>query len=183
MFNDIGLAQIVVLAILIAVLYVVRKSLPGSGLRAWHERHASPRARAQWHRILLLEFTELTLAAVFALVGGAKLIGRPDMIALFHDIGIGQWFRYLTGTVEVTGAGLLIIPLVSSISAILLGIVMIVATLVELLVLHRPPVAALVCLVGHAFVAWVRISKRHRSWLHAEAAAAAPHAAIAIVSE
>jgi len=43
--------------------------------------------------------------------------------------------------------------------------VMFVATLIELFVLHRPPVAALACLSGHAFVAWARISKRHLSWL------------------
>ena len=166
MFKEIGIAQLAALAALIVALYIVRRSLPGSGLRAWHERHASPRARAKWHRILALELTELLLAAVFALVGGAKLIGRPDMIALFRDIGVGQWFRYVTGTVELTGAGLLVMPLLSGISAIILGVVMIVATLIELLVLHRPPVAALACLVGHTFVAWARISKRHLSWLH-----------------
>src|SRR5437762_286034 len=166
MFREIGFTHVVFLAALIVTLYRVRKALPGSGLRAWHERHVSPRAR--WHRILLLEFIELVLAAVFVLVGGAKLIGRPDMVALFHDIGVGQWFRYVTGTVEVTGAALLVIPLLSGGSAILLGGVMVVATLIELFVLHRPPVAALACLSGHTFVAWARMSKRHLSWLHPE---------------
>jgi hypothetical protein len=47
---------------------------------------------------------------------------------------------------------------------------MFVATLVELFVLHRPPVAALACLSGHAFVGWARVSKRHLSWLHADTA-------------
>jgi putative oxidoreductase len=168
MFHDIGFVQGVVLAALVAVLYRVRKALPGSGLRAWHERHASPRARARWHRVLILEIIELILAAVFALVGGAKLFGRPDMVALFRDIGFGQWFRYVTGTVEVTGAALLIIPLLSGGAAILLGAVMIAATLIELLLLHRPPVAALVCLGGHAFVAWARVSKLQHAWLHAD---------------
>jgi putative oxidoreductase len=170
MFNDIGFVQGVVLAALVAALYRVRKALPGSGLRAWNERHMSPWARALWHRVLLLEIVELILAAIFALVGGAKLIGRPDMVALFRDIGFGQWFRYLTGTVEVTGAALLIIPFLSGGAAILLGAVMIVATLIELLLLHRPPVAALICFSGHAFVAWARVSKRQHAWLHADAA-------------
>ena len=170
MFREIGFTQVLVLAALIAALYTIRKSLPGSALRAWHERHASPSARAQWHRVLLLEFTELLLAAVFLLVGGAKLIGRQDMIALFRDIGVGQWFRYLTGTLEVTGAALIIIPFLSAASAIILGGVMIVATLIELFVLHRPPVAAVACLTGHTFVAWARVSHRHRSWLRPESA-------------
>jgi hypothetical protein len=42
---------------------------------------------------------------------------------------------------------------------------MIVATLIELFVLHRPPVAALACLSGHTFVAWARMSHARRSWL------------------
>ena len=164
MFSAIGLTHVVFLAALMVTLYRVRKALPGSGLHAWHARHVFP--RAVWHRVLLLELIELALAAVFLLVGGAKLIGRPDMVALFRDIGAGQWFRYLTGTVEVTGAALLIIPRLSGGSAILLGGVMFVATLIELFVLHRPPVAALACLSGHAFVGWARVSKRHVSWLH-----------------
>jgi hypothetical protein len=94
---------------------------------------------ARWYRILALELLELGLAGVFLLVGGAKLIGRPDMVALFRDIGVGQWFRYLTGTIEITGAALLIVPRLTGGSAVLLGTVMIAATLIELLVLHRPP--------------------------------------------
>lgn len=166
MFEDIGFAHLLGLAALVVGLYRVRRSLPGSGLSAWHERHTSVRARARWHRVLALEATELALAGIFFLVGGAKLIGRPDMVALFRDIGIGQWFRYVTGTLEVTGAALLMIPMLSGASAVLLGVVMIFATLIELFVLHRPPVAALACLSGHAYVAWARVSRRHRSWLH-----------------
>jgi hypothetical protein len=168
MFKEIGFLDVALLVALILTLYLIRKGLPGSGLRAWHDRHASPQARAKWHRVLLLEFLELVLAGIFFIVGGAKLIGRPDMVELFRDIGVGQWFRYLTGTIEVAGAGLLVVPLLSGASAILLGIVMIVAALVEMLVLHRPPVAAMACLSGHSFVAWARVSKRHRFWLHGE---------------
>jgi len=168
MFKQIGYTHLLLLVALIVGLYRIRASLPGSGLRAWHLRHASSIARARWHRMLALELTELTLAGVFLLVGGAKLIGRPDMIALFRDIGVGQWFRYVTGAVEVTGAALLVIPAVSGASAVLLGGVMIVATLIELFVLHRPPIAALACLSGHTYVAWARISRRHRTWLHAD---------------
>jgi putative oxidoreductase len=170
MLSKIGFTNVVFLAALVVTLYRVRKGLPGSGLRAWHERHVSPRALARWHRVLLLELIELVLAGVFLVVGGAKLIGRPDMVALFRDIGVGQWFRYVTGTIEVTGAALLVIPILSGASAIVLGGVMFVATLIELFVLHRPPVAALACLSGHAFVGWARVSKRHLSWLDPETA-------------
>jgi hypothetical protein len=85
-----------------------------------------------------LELLELILAGVFLLVGGAKLIGRPDMVALFRDIGLGQWFRYVTGTMEVAGAALLVLPRLSGGSAIAVGAVRIIASFIELFVLHRP---------------------------------------------
>jgi len=162
MFAEIGLTQLLLLVALLITLYRIRTRIPGSGLHAWGERHTSRNAERRWNRVLLLELTELVLAAVFLLVGGAKLIGRPDMIALFRDIGVGQWLRYLTGIVEVTGAALLVVPLWTRASALLLAGLMIVATLIELFVLHRPPFAALGCLTGHAYVAWARASGHHR---------------------
>ena len=149
MLNHIGLPQVLGVIALVAALYFMRSSLTGSALRGYRFR-------------LLVELAEVSLAVVFFLVGGAKLAGSHDMIVLFHDIGVGQWLRYLTGTLEVSGATLLLVPLLSGPSALALGGVMIVATLIELFVLHRPPVAALACLSGHTFVAWARLSHSRR---------------------
>jgi putative oxidoreductase len=44
------------------------------------------------------------IAFAFIMAGSGKLIGRPGMVEQFHQIGIGQWFRYLTGILEVVGA-------------------------------------------------------------------------------
>ncbi len=44
------------------------------------------------------------------MVGFTKLAGNEQMVALFEAIGVGQWFRYLTGSLEVAGAILLVIP-------------------------------------------------------------------------
>jgi DoxX-like family len=82
------------------------------------------------------------------------------MVELFRSIGFGQWLRYLTGTIEVVGAAFLVVPLASGASAVALGCVMISATLVELFVLRRPPIAALACLSAHTYVAWVRLVHR-----------------------
>lgn len=161
MLNHIGLTQIVGVVALVAALYYVRSSLPRSARRGWRESHPHPVAWMHRYRILV-ELAEVSLAAVFLLVGGAKLVGRHEMIALFHDIGVGQWLRYLTGTLEVSGATLLLVPLLSGPSALALGGIMIVATLIELFVLHRPPVAAVACLSGHTFVAWARLSHSRR---------------------
>jgi putative oxidoreductase len=158
MLNHIGPTQIFGALVLVVALYYMRTWLSRHALRGWRESH--PHALAWMRRYhLLIELTEVSLAAVFFLVGGAKLIGRHDMIVLFEDIGVGQWLRYLTGTLEVSGAALLLVPLLSGPSSVALGGIMVVATLIELFVLHRPPVAALACLSGHTFVAWARLSQ------------------------
>ena len=157
MLDHIGLLHLLAVAALALGLYQARRLLPARLLFA--ERRPAATNTSHRRQFIFLELTELTLAAMFFLVGGAKLIGQPDMIVLFREIGIGEWFRYLTGTVEVSGALLLVIPYLSGASAIGLGAVMIIASLVELFVLHRPPVAALACLTAHAFVAWNRMSR------------------------
>jgi putative oxidoreductase len=44
---------------------------------------------------------KLVLAALFLFTGGAKLAGLPAMVEVFERVGLGQWFRYLTGILEV----------------------------------------------------------------------------------
>ncbi len=63
-------------------------------------------------------------AAAFLAAGGAKLAGAPPMVAIFERIGAGQWFRYLTAAVEITGAILLVWPGRSGIGAALLACTM-----------------------------------------------------------
>jgi hypothetical protein len=158
MFQHPGFIHVVVLVLLVVTLFGVRRHLP-SALSLRSRSDSADEPRPQFHRRLALELTEVVLAAVFVLVGGAKLIGRPDMVALFHAIGLGDWFRYLTGSIEVVGAALMIVPLTSGASAGLLGGLMVAATLIELLVLHRPPIAAAACLSGHTYVAWARLTR------------------------
>lgn len=159
MFDHIGVFHLVIVIALTFALYQTRRLRRGRETAVSEARPRRASDTTARTGLILLELTELTLAAIFFLVGGAKLIGRPDMIRLFHDIGIGQWFRYVTGTIEVTGALLLVIPFLSGAAAIGLGAVMIVASLVELFVLHRPPLAALACLSAHTLIAWRRVGR------------------------
>jgi putative oxidoreductase len=85
----------------------------------------------------------VVLALVFALAGGVKLIGAPGMVAEFAQIGIGQWFRIVTGLVEVSGAIGLLIPKFRFWAALQIAAVMVGATGVNLWVLHVPPLAGL----------------------------------------
>jgi uncharacterized membrane protein len=160
MFNQPGLIHALLLALVVTFLYLLRKRLPGTQLSGGGGNLEDPRARRRRRQLIALECTELALAGVFFLVGGAKLVGRPDMVELFRSIGVGQWLRYLTGAIEVIGATFLVIPLASGASAVGLGVVMVCATLIELFVLRRPPIAAFACLSAHTYVAWVRLVHR-----------------------
>ena len=44
----------------------------------------------------------LFLALAFGAAGAAKLAGVPQMVQIFDHIGIGQWFRCVTGIVAGT---------------------------------------------------------------------------------
>lgn len=63
----------------------------------------------------------ILLAVAFGAAGSAKLAGVPQMVAVFDAIGIGQWFRYLTGGIEVFGAVLLLVPATGFWAGLLLG--------------------------------------------------------------
>lgn len=75
----------------------------------------------------------LTLAFVGA--GGAKLAGVEMMVQTFQDIGTGQWFRYLTGIIEVGGAALLWVPGLQVLGAAILGGTMVGACLTHWFIL------------------------------------------------
>src|SRR6267154_2774947 len=67
---------------------------------------------------------QLAAAGMFLMVGFLKLSGNPQLVGLFQAIGLGQWFRYLTGTLEVAGAILLLVPRISGLAALMLAGVM-----------------------------------------------------------
>ncbi|MBL4598907.1 MAG: DoxX family protein [Rhizobiaceae bacterium] len=46
----------------------------------------------------------------FMAAGLAKLLGVEMMVGTFEAIGVGQWFRYVTGAIEVMSAVLLFVP-------------------------------------------------------------------------
>jgi uncharacterized membrane protein YphA (DoxX/SURF4 family) len=123
MFNEPGLSHALLLVLVVGALYALRKRLPGTQLGRSRDQFESPQARRRRRQLIALECTELALAGVFFLVGGAKLIGRHDMVELFRSIGVGQWLRYVTGAFEVVGAAFMVVPLASGASAVALGTV------------------------------------------------------------
>jgi uncharacterized membrane protein YphA (DoxX/SURF4 family) len=99
---------------------------------------------------------QILTALMFLMAGTSKLRGVPQMVGLFEAIGIGQWFRYLTGGLEVIGAVLLLIPGLPAFGAALLIPVMVGAVATHLFVVGGSPVMALVLLAASVFVAWAR---------------------------
>src|SRR6266851_2662848 len=102
---------------------------------------------------------QVLVALAFVAAGSGKLLGGADMIALFDAVGLGQWFRYVTGSLEVLGALLLIVPGQSAFGAVLLACVMAGAVVTHLAVLHTAPTAPVVLLALTALIAWGRRSQ------------------------
>jgi len=79
--------------------------------------------------------------------------------SVFDSIGVGQWFRYVTGAIEVTSAVLLLIPAWSPFGAVLLACTMIGGILAHLLVLHAPLTNPVTMLALVSVVLWLRRSQ------------------------
>jgi uncharacterized membrane protein YphA (DoxX/SURF4 family) len=106
--------------------------------------------------LIALWAMQLALAGMFVLAGGSKLVGAPAMIALFDAIGVGQWFRYVTGLIEVGSAVTLLVPSIAPFGAMALVATMAGAVLTHLFIVGGSPIVPAVLLVGSLTVAWVR---------------------------
>src|SRR6266480_3250574 len=82
---------------------------------------------------------QIAAAAMFLMAGTMKLTGNPQMVQMFGVIGLGQWFRYVTGTIEVVGAILLLIPGAAVFGAVPLAVTMVGAIIAHLFVIGGNP--------------------------------------------
>jgi putative oxidoreductase len=96
------------------------------------------------------------VATAFFSAGAAKLAGADYMVELFNEIGVGQWFRYATGVVEVAGAVALLAPGLIALGGTWLGATMFFATLTHVFVLHTSPVPAIVLGLVNALIVYLR---------------------------
>ncbi len=89
---------------------------------------------------ITLWVVQILLAALYAFAGINKLLAlQPEVVEGFAKIGLGQWFRYLTGGLELAGAIGLLIPRLAGPAALGLAGVMVGAVFAHVLAL--PPVA------------------------------------------
>ena len=99
---------------------------------------------------------QVAAAGMFLMVGFLKLSGNAQLVGLFEAIGLGQWFRYLTGTLEVAGAVLLLIPRTSGLGALMLAGVMTGAVVTHVFIVGGSPLMAIILLVVTGVLAWGR---------------------------
>jgi len=95
-------------------------------------------------------------AGMFLLAGALKLAGVEMEVQLFAAIGIGQWFRYFTAVLEMSGAILLFIATPAPFAALLLATVMIGAIVTHLFIAGGSPVVPIVLLASSLTIAWLR---------------------------
>lgn len=105
---------------------------------------------------LLLWVLQIGLAGMILFAGYSKLTADPLMVAMFEAIGVGQWFRLLTGALEVLGAVLLLLPRFSGSGALLLAAIMVGAVMTHLFLLGGSAANAATLLVALTPVALVR---------------------------
>lgn len=106
-----------------------------------------------------------TVALPFLIAGSVKLIGTSGMVSLFDEIGVGQWFRYVTGVLEVAG-GILVISRHWLFGSIILSCVAAGAAITHLGVIGGSPVPAAILLALSAWLATLglgRASRRHEA--------------------
>jgi uncharacterized membrane protein YphA (DoxX/SURF4 family) len=118
----------------------------------------NPRRSSKAKEISLWALQVLT-AAAFLMAGFAKLSGQPAMVQTFEKIGAGQWFRYVTGAIEVASAVLLLIPRFTPVGAALLVCTMVGAAITHVVILGGSPAPAIVLGVLAGVVLWGRADR------------------------
>jgi uncharacterized membrane protein len=107
------------------------------------------------------------LGAFFIVASAApKLVGAEAAAVGFDLIGWGDWFMYLIGALELLGGVGLLIPRVSGLAAIGLGLLMIGAAIFNAALLDFPVITPLILLAFVAFVAWGRWYQTKRFFAH-----------------
>src|SRR6266566_8515734 len=106
-------------------------------------------------KMIALWVLRVVVGLAFLAAGGSKLAGAPAMVAMFAKIGFGQWFRILTGLLEVTAAIGLFIPRFAVYAAATLAVVMASAIGFHLTILGGNPLPPIVLLLLTSLIAWL----------------------------
>jgi len=80
------------------------------------------------------------IALAFVLFGVEKFPSSPgaEWVRFFAQVGFGQWFRYVTGVVEIAGGALLLVPAAADVGLVLLAVTMAGAIAIHVFVIRHP---------------------------------------------
>lgn len=115
----------------------------------------APRTQHRGRHITLWVLQALTAILILG-AGLTTIAGSEQVVATFDMMGTGQWFRYLTGILQVAGALGLLIPRLVGIAALALAGLWLVAIAVHLFVIGGSPVAAVALFILSAGIVWGR---------------------------
>ena len=80
------------------------------------------------------------VAALFVFIGYTKFDDDPrgEWVQMFERIGMGQWFRYFTGIMQVAGGVLIVFRRTLTVGAAMLAATMLGAAIVDIAVMGSP---------------------------------------------
>jgi putative oxidoreductase len=78
----------------------------------------------------------VAVAVAFFAIGADKFAAQSMWVRIFEQIGLGQWFRYFTGALQITGATMVLIPRTVPFGILLLASTMLGAIIAWAFVLH-----------------------------------------------
>jgi putative oxidoreductase len=110
-------------------------------------------------RTVVLWTLQVLLALMFIVASAAPKFAREAYaVAIFEQIGAGQWFRYVVGALELAGGVGLLVPRLAGLAALGLVGLMIGAGYTQVVVLQNPVFVITPIILGvlAAVVAWGR---------------------------
>jgi putative oxidoreductase len=112
---------------------------------------------------VLLWAVQVVTALVFLFAALGKFTADPQVMATFDALGLGAWFRYLIGALELLGVVALFVPRLAGLAGLAFAALMVGATITQLAV-HLSPALPIVVLALSAVVAAGRRASTRRLW-------------------
>jgi putative oxidoreductase len=112
-------------------------------------------ARGRGPNVALWGLQVVTAVAVLG-AGVATVGGAAQPVEMFDQIGAGEWFRYLTGALEIAGGLGLLIPRLCGLAGLALAALWVGAVGTHLFVIGGSPLAAAVFLVLTGVIGYAR---------------------------
>jgi putative oxidoreductase len=108
-------------------------------------------------RFVVTWLLRIALAVLFLGAGFSKLAGEPAMVDMFAVIGAGQWLRYFVGACEIAGAIGILVPRLSALAAGGLALLMVGASIANVVPLNSSPVLTIIIFLVAALTAWLSL--------------------------